>query len=137
MRERMERELGSPNDLKTGKGGIIDAEFAAQFVQLAYGHAHATLRTPSTALTLRAAAEAHVADPGALQLLEDGYRFLRGLEHRLRVVHDTPVTRLPDDARELEKLARRAGFPSGEILRDRTYRWRKEIRDAYEAVMHF
>jgi glutamate-ammonia-ligase adenylyltransferase len=136
MRDRMEKELGSHGDLKVGRGGIIDAEFAAQFVQLAYGHAHATLRTPSTALTLRAAAEAHVADPGALQLLEDGYRFLRGLEHRLRVVHDTPVTKLPDDARELEKLARRAGFPSGEILRDRTYRWRSDIRAAYDAVMH-
>jgi glutamate-ammonia-ligase adenylyltransferase len=135
MRDRIERELGHHGDLKVGRGGIIDAEFAAQFVQLAYGHAHATLRTPSTALTLRAAAEARVADPGALLLLEDGYRFLRGLEHRLRVVHDTPVTRLPDDARELEKLARRAGFPSGELLRDRTYRWRRDIRDAYQAVL--
>jgi [glutamine synthetase] adenylyltransferase / [glutamine synthetase]-adenylyl-L-tyrosine phosphorylase len=135
MRDRIERELGSPSDLKVGRGGIIDVEFAAQLVQLACGHDHPELRTPSTAAALRAAAAADVADPAALALLEDGYRFLRRIEHRLRVVNDMPVQRLPDDPRELEKLARRAGFPSGAVLRDRTARWRDDIRRAYEQIL--
>ena len=135
MRDRMEKELGSASDLKVGRGGIIDVEFAAQFVQLAHGHAHATLRTTSTAQALRAAAEERVADPEALVLLEDGYRFLRRIEHRLRVVHDQPVHQLPDEARELEKLARRLGFPSGGILKDRTLRWREDIRAAYLRIL--
>jgi glutamate-ammonia-ligase adenylyltransferase len=135
MRDRMERELGSPGDLKVGRGGIIDVEFAAQCVQLIHGHAHASLQTPSTETALRAAAEAGVADAGALDVLADGYRFLRRIEHRLRVVHDQPVQRLPEDATELEQLARRAGFPSGEVLRERTERWRRDIRAAYDAIV--
>jgi glutamate-ammonia-ligase adenylyltransferase len=135
MRDRMERELGSPGDLKVGRGGIIDVEFAAQCVQLVHGHAHPALRTPSTETALRAAAEAGVADAGALDVLADGYRFLRRIEHRLRVVHDQPVQRLPEDATELEQLARRAGFPSGEVLRERTERWRRDIRAAYDAIV--
>jgi len=135
MRDRMERELGTPGDLKVGRGGIIDVEFAAQYVQLVHGHAHPALRTPSTAAALRAAADAAVADHAALDVLEDGYRFLRRIEHRLRVVHDQPVQRLPADPQELEQLARRAGFPSGDILRDRTERWRRDIRAAYERLL--
>jgi len=135
MRDRMERELGTPNDLKVGRGGIIDVEFAAQYVQLAYGHAHPGLRTPSTSEALAAAGEAGVADADALGLLADGYRFLRRIEHRLRVVHDRAVHRLPDDAGELDKLARRAGYPSGEVLRAHVERWRTEIRAAYEVIM--
>ena len=135
MRDRMERELGSPNDLKTGKGGIIDAEFAAQTLQLAYGHAHPALRTPSTAPALAAARAAGVAAPQDLEVLEDGYRFLRLIEHRIRVVHDRPVHRLPDDAVELGRLARRCGFGSGDALRERVARWQADIRSAYERVM--
>jgi glutamate-ammonia-ligase adenylyltransferase len=135
MRERMERELGSPNDLKTGKGGIIDAEFAAQCLQLAHGHAVPALRTPSTAPALAAARAAGVGPAQDLELLEDGYRFLRLIEHRMRVVHDRPVHRLPDDAIELGRLARRCGFGSGDALRERVGRWQRDIRAAYERVM--
>jgi glutamate-ammonia-ligase adenylyltransferase len=135
MRDRIEKQLGSPGDLKVGRGGIIDVEFAAQFVQLAYGWSEPALRTPSTGEALRAAAAARVADPAALALLEDGYRFLRRIEHRMRVVHDQPVHRLPEDPRELEKLARRAGFPSGGVLAERTARWRRDVRTAYDAIL--
>lgn len=135
MRDRIETQLGARHDLKVGRGGIIDVEFAAQYVQLVWGHAHPALRTPSTAEALRAAAEAGVADVGALILLADGYRFLRLVEHRLRVVHDRPVHRLPDEPRELDKLARRTGFPSGEVLRRRVERWQQDIRAAYDAIL--
>ncbi len=135
MRDRVETQLGARHDLKVGRGGIIDVEFAAQYVQLVWGHAHPALRTPSTAEALRAAAEAGVADVGALILLADGYRFLRLVEHRLRVVHDRPVHRLPDEPRELDKLARRTGFPSGEVLRRRVERWQHDIRAAYDAIL--
>ena len=131
MRGRIERELGGPRDLKTGPGGVIDVEFAAQYLQLAHGHAHAALRTTSTAGALRAAAALGVAPGGIAQLLEDGYRFLRGIEHRLRVVHDQPIHRLPDARVELERLARRAGFPDGAQLVERVERWQHDIRAAY------
>ncbi|MCE9580394.1 MAG: hypothetical protein K8W52_45165, partial [Deltaproteobacteria bacterium] len=133
MRERIERELGSRGDLKAGKGGVIDVEFAAQCLQLAFGAAHPALRTPSTMAALAAATE--VADAGDLALLADGYRFLRRLEHRLRIVHDRPVHHLPTEPRELDRLARRAGFPDGPRLAREVARWRDEIRAAYLRIV--
>ena len=135
MRQRIERELGGHNDLKTGAGGVIDVEFAAQYLQLAHGHVHPELRTPSTVVALRAAARAGVAPAHALELLDQGYRFLRGIENRLRVVNDQPVHRLPETREELDKLARRSGFANGALLREHVERWQREIRATFLALL--
>ena len=79
--------------------------------------------------------EARLLAPDDLEVLEEGYKFLRLIEHRMRVVHDRPVSRLPDDATELGRLARRCGFPSGDALRERVARWQTDIRGAFERVL--
>jgi glutamate-ammonia-ligase adenylyltransferase len=135
MRQRIERELGASDDLKAGAGGVIDVEFAAQYLQLAHGHTHPELRTTSTVHALRAAARAGVAPAHHLELLDQGYRFLRGLENRLRVVNDQPVHRLPQTMAELDKLARRSGFPDGALLRAHVERWQREIRMTFLALL--
>jgi glutamate-ammonia-ligase adenylyltransferase len=131
MRERVEKELGGSADLKTGAGGVMDVEFAAQFLQLVHGHAHPALRTTSTSAALHAAAACGVAPAREIELLDQGYRFLRGIEHRLRVVHDQPIHRLPETRDELDKLARRSGFPDGGVLLEHVERWQHDIRAAY------
>ncbi|NVB84768.1 MAG: bifunctional [glutamate--ammonia ligase]-adenylyl-L-tyrosine phosphorylase/[glutamate--ammonia-ligase] adenylyltransferase [Kofleriaceae bacterium] len=135
MRDKIERELGGKYDLKVGAGGLIDVEFAAQYLQLAYGPAHAELRTTGTSPALRAASSLGIAPDGVVELLDQGYRFLRGIEHRLRVVHDQPIHRLPESRDELDRLARRAGFPDGETLLDRVERWQHDIRAAYRKLL--
>jgi glutamate-ammonia-ligase adenylyltransferase len=132
MRARIERELGGvPTDLKVGAGGVMDVEFAAQYVQLAFGHDHPSLRTTGTSSALRAAAPLGIAPPATLELLDQGYRFLRGIEHRLRVVHDQPIHRLPEARDELARLARRCGVRDGGVLLERVARWQHDIRAAY------
>jgi glutamate-ammonia-ligase adenylyltransferase len=134
MRERIERELGGPGsrrDLKLGAGGIVDIEFAAQYLQLVHGHAHPALRTTATVAALEAAAAAGIAPARDLELLAQGYRFLRKIEHRLRVVHDQPIHRLPEAKGELDKLARRSGFPDGGVLLEHVERWQHDVRSAY------
>src|SRR3569832_2051712 len=135
MRTRIETELGGPNDLKTAPGGIIDIEFAAQYLQLVHGHAHPALQTTSTSLALRAAGAAGIAPLDVTRLLDEGYRFLRHIEHRLRVVHDQPVHRLPETKLELDRLARRSSFADGGELLEHLERWRREIRAAYVFVL--
>ena len=131
MRDRIERELGGANDLKTGAGGIMDVEFAAQYLQLVHGHAHAALRTTSTQGALRAAAACGIAPTRETELLDQGYTFLRNIEHRMRVVHDQAIHRLPDTRVELDKLARRSGFLDGGVLLEHVERWQHDIRAAY------
>jgi glutamate-ammonia-ligase adenylyltransferase len=136
MRDRIEQELASGSgDLKAGRGGLIDVEFAAQALQLVFGGEEPTLRTRQTVGALAAATQRGVADAGDCALLIDGYRFLRRLEHRMRIVHDRSVHRLPDAPRDLELLARRAGFPDGATLRASFERWTHDIRAAYQRVM--
>jgi glutamate-ammonia-ligase adenylyltransferase len=135
MRVKIERELGGKYDLKVGAGGVIDVEFAAQFLQLVHGHAHAALRTTSTSEALRAAATLGIAPAGLVELLDQGYRFMRGIEQRLRVVHDQPIHRLPEAHDELDRLARRAGFPNGATLLEHVERWQHDIRAAYRQLL--
>ena len=135
MRAKIERELARPGDLKTAAGGVIDVEFAAQYLQLVHGHAHPPLRTTSTDAALRTAAALGLAPPEQALLLAEGYRFLRGIEHRLRVVHDQPIHRLPDAKAELDRLARRSSFADGRELLDHVEHWQREIRAAYTKLL--
>ena len=136
MRDRIERELGAgrkrfTGDLKVGAGGVMDIEFAAQYLQLIHGHAHPELRTTGTAPALAAAASLGIAASGDIELLAQGYRFLRKIEHRLRVVHDQPIHHVPEPRGELDKLARRSGYPDGAVLLEHVARWQHDIRAAY------
>ena len=144
MRDRIERELAgaqSSVNMKAGRGGLIDIEFASQFLQLSLGHRHTRLRTPSTEAALRAAAELAAAGAvppslaGPCALLADAYLYLRRLEHRLRIVHDTSEQRLPTDAVALDVLARRLGVTDGATLLEGYRRWTDDVRRAYDAIL--
>jgi len=136
MRDRIERERGARGvDIKTGRGGLIDVEFAAQFLQLVHGHAHEEIRVRGSVAALRAAARLGLADRDSCLVLADGYRYLRRLEHRLRIVHDRSEHRLPDDGDELDKLAHRLRVSDGRAL-VADYRARaRAIRAAYDAIV--
>jgi glutamine synthetase adenylyltransferase len=41
------------------------------------------------------------------------------------------VHRLPESRSELDKLARRSGFPDGGVLQEHVERWQHDIRAAY------
>lgn len=81
MRERIESELGRAGperlDLKNGAGGMVDAEFLAQFLALREGPRRPELRSGTTPAVLEAA--------GRLGLLRDAGDALGALETLRRV----------------------------------------------------
>ena len=138
MRERIESERNdrsSSLDVKTGPGGLIDVEFAAQYLQLVHGHAHTKLQNTSTVRVLEEATNFLPDLAQDCTLLVEGYRFLRHLENRMRIVHDQSVHRLPQDVAALETLARRAGFPDGPSLHSAFVQWTSDIRNAYRRIL--
>jgi glutamate-ammonia-ligase adenylyltransferase len=65
MRERIFREHGSadPWNLKHARGGLVEQEFCAQYLQLAHAHAHPELRRPGTAAVVAAAGRLGLLEP--------------------------------------------------------------------------
>ncbi len=138
MRERIETELGGSVhglDVKVGRGGLIDIEFAAQYIALAYGHQHPEVRSTSTTGILTAASSLGLVRAEDAAVLGEAYDFMRLLEHRMRVVHDRPVHKLPDSPAELDKLARRARFPDGAALQRAFKNWTGAVRSAYRGIL--
>jgi glutamate-ammonia-ligase adenylyltransferase len=109
--ERKAQQAGDDaRDVKTGRGGIRDIEFAIQFLQLLNGGDLPAVRVRNTLAALPALAEAGCLTTQEHQLLDDSYRFLRKTEHRLQLLFDLQTHRLPDDADELRRLALRMGY---------------------------
>ena len=142
MRERMESQLGREStrgkNPKTGRGGLVDVEFAAQFLQLAHGHDHPAVRTSTTPVALARLRNAGLLRPADYEPLAAGYEFLRRVELRLRIVHDYGVDHLPESGPALHQLARRLGY-FGEAPGDRFVaeydRMTRAVREAFDRVV--
>ncbi len=142
MRERMEREIAAESpgryNSKLGRGGLVDVEFAVQFLQLVHGSQHPGIRSRSTPQALVDLREAGLLAPEDQEPLARGYRFLRRLESRLRIVRDRSVDRLPSAGPELLRLARRMGYSgarAGEELLADYERTAAEVRAAFLRVL--
>ena len=114
LRMRMENELAREKDgnynIKTGRGGMVDVEFSVQYLQLKEGFHYPELRTVSTIEALKEIATLGLLPTGAAETLLAGYKFLRKLENRLRIIHDYSVNDLSGTRTYMNKLARRLGY---------------------------
>ncbi len=116
LRTRQVKELVEPRktNVKYSPGGLIDVEYAVQYLQLMHGHAHTRLRTPNTLHALRALGQARVLLPEDVAALRAAYLFFRMLIDGLRIVrgHAKDLV-LPDTSSEaFVFLARRVGYTS-------------------------
>jgi glutamate-ammonia-ligase adenylyltransferase len=131
MRLRIEKERTpcGQDDLaiKTGSGGLMDAEFIAQALCLENGwHEANTLRA------LERGREAGIL-PDAKKLL-DAYGHLRRVEGILRRWSYEGEVVLPDDPAPYYRVSVRCGFATPEDFRKALAKWRKAIREVYEKV---
>lgn len=114
-REVMRRE-SSAREVKLGRGGIRDVEFAVQLLQLVHGRHHPQLRVRATLEGLDVlGTEGFVAEEDAKEL-QDAYVFLRHVEHRLQLEAGRQTHTLPREATKREHLARGMGLVGGEAL---------------------
>jgi [glutamine synthetase] adenylyltransferase / [glutamine synthetase]-adenylyl-L-tyrosine phosphorylase len=148
LRVRMEREIGgehldrSPSryDLKVGRGGIVDVEFATQWLQMRHGE-DLRVRTTETGAALAALASCGYLDTAVAAAFRDGWRFLRRLEQRVRISQETSVSLLEEGAPGLATLARRVGLrdapglPADRALLEVYEAVTRDVRAAYLAVL--
>jgi glutamate-ammonia-ligase adenylyltransferase len=107
MRQRMRAARPVKSDLfdiKHSPGGMIDAEFAVQYLVLAASGQHPALQANAGNIALlRRAEEAALLPPGVGQAAADAYRALRRVQHTARL--DEKPTQLPQQALPAERAA--------------------------------
>lgn len=144
LRTRMEHELaresGGSYNIKTGRGGMVDVEFAVQYLLLKYGCHYPELRTPNTIVALKEIRSAGLLSEADSETLLSGYKFLRRLENRLRIIHDYSSNDLSGPRNYLNKLARRLGYdpvlknPGAAMISDYEATTGK-VRDCYDRIL--
>ncbi|GFO65254.1 bifunctional [glutamate--ammonia ligase]-adenylyl-L-tyrosine phosphorylase/[glutamate--ammonia-ligase] adenylyltransferase [Geomonas paludis] len=144
LRMRMENELAKEStgsyNIKTGRGGMVDVEFIIQFLQLKYGCEHREIRSSNSLEALDAMRMLGIVSEPDCQSLAEGYRFLRRLENRLRIIHDYSMNDLGGPLKYLNKLARRLGYDPmlknpGQALMADYERVTEAVREVYGRIL--
>lgn len=121
-------------EVKLGYGGIRDVEYVIQFLQLLHGARNPEVRHHNSLTALRLLEKAGAILPEERDVLDDAYRFLRLVEHRLQLVQGAQVHRIPADEAQVAALAKRCGFP-GPLPFHAAYRERADaVRRVFERL---
>jgi [glutamine synthetase] adenylyltransferase / [glutamine synthetase]-adenylyl-L-tyrosine phosphorylase len=143
MRRRVEGTLKgdqAERELKLGRGGLRDIEFAVQLLQLVHGRADPSVRSGTTLVALEQLAAGGYVGREDARHLGQAYRWLRTVEHllqlhRLRRTHLLPAA---GDAAGLRRLARGLGH-RGDVLsvlaRERAG-YTREVRRLHEKLFY-
>lgn len=97
-------------EVKTGRGGIRDVEFVVQFLQLLHGGQYPEVRSANTLDAIAQLERVGCLTVEERYIMDDTYRFLRRVEHRLQIVFDRQTHEMPRDPEALRTLAIRMGY---------------------------
>ena len=125
MLERIRRERGSGSDfldLKTGTGGMIEAEFLVQALQMRSG-----IWEPNWQRALIALREIKMVSDRDASNATQSYEVLRRTETALRRFENKNISILPYAPEEQEKLAKRLGYKDVDLFA-------KQYRAARETI---
>ncbi len=130
MVERIRRERGSGSDfldLKTGVGGIIEAEFLVQALQM-----RANIWEQNWERAVDGLHQSGHLDKSDVAKLKNSYAFLRRCELVLRRYDNRSISTLPSDPDEERKFAIRLGCEEFAVFRERYVDARESIHALYD-----
>ncbi len=130
MLERIRRERGSSSDfldLKTGTGGMIEAEFLVQALQMRSG-----IWEPNWQRALIALREIKMVSDRDASNATQSYEVLRRAERALRRFENKNVSTLPSAPEEQEKLAKRLGYKDVDLFAKQYRAARETIHALYD-----
>ena len=140
MRRRVERHIRpgeSDRQLKLGPGGLRDVEFAVQLLQLVHGRTDETLRSGTTLTALAALTKGGYVGRTDGAVLDEAYRFLRTLEHRIQLERLRRAHVVPQSEGDLRRLGRSFGMREPvRMLVDTWGRHAREVRRLHEKLFY-
>jgi glutamate-ammonia-ligase adenylyltransferase len=115
MRRRVEEHVPaaeSARQLKLGPGGLRDVEFSVQLLQLVHGRTDMSLRSGTTLEALAALSRGGYVAREDATVLDESYRLLRTLEHRIQLFQLRRTHLMPTAVPDLRRLGRAVGHRS-------------------------
>ena len=140
LRQRQMSELVKPGQInvKYSAGGIIDVEYAVQYLQLLNGAEYPEIRVTSTLDALWGLRRLQIIRENDYATLHNGYLFLRNLIDGLRIVRgDATDLLLPEEkSEECKALARRLGYRESDRAKAATH-LHADIRETMKRVHEY
>lgn len=113
-RSRRELSRDPERDVKLCRGGIREAEFTIQTLQLLFGGQNPVLQTPSTPKALRQLRSVGLLGHRESMQLGADWALLRRVEHRIHLWTGYQTHSLPSSVLELGRFARSLGYDDAE-----------------------
>ena len=134
LRSRAELSDHPARDLKLGPGGIREAEFFVQTLQLVWGGKEPSLRVRGTLNALeRLRLRGFVNDREARDIAR-AYVLLRRAEHAIQWGTGIQTHLLPTDERDRERLAKVLGYPDAASFGDELTTLRLRVTEAFSSL---
>jgi [glutamine synthetase] adenylyltransferase / [glutamine synthetase]-adenylyl-L-tyrosine phosphorylase len=124
-------------NVKLGEGGIREIEFLVQTLQMVWGGRDPSLRIKSTVRAMIRLVETGHLKAGARQQLDDSYRLLRRIEHRIQMVNDRQTHNLPEAPEQMNRISRFMGYTETTEFALEVLRHAEIVRSNYRAVFEF
>jgi glutamate-ammonia-ligase adenylyltransferase len=115
--ERLPRGADPHRHLKLGRGGLADVEWTVQLIQLQRAFEVPGLRTTSTLDALVAAHEAGLVTGADAEVLAEAWRLASRLRNAIMLWKGRPSDLPPTNFRDLDGIARLAGYPPASAAR--------------------
>lgn len=120
---------------------MVDVEFIAQYLQLKYGKDKPKLHIRNTIDALHVLHDEKLLSTPDYETVVNGYKFLRRVENKLRLIHDQSVNALTADPARLTELAMHLGYPTSsttaaQLLLDEYAERTQAIREVFDRLLN-
>jgi glutamate-ammonia-ligase adenylyltransferase len=132
IQEEAEKAKSDEFDVKKGKGGIREIEFAVQILQLLYGGKIPELQTRSTYKAILKLKEKNILKENEANLLSEAYIFYRKLEHTVQIKNCIQTQSFKfKDAKE---IALKLGFESENEFLKKIEEYRNKVESVFKSL---
>lgn len=129
------RRKGRQQDIKLGQGGIREAEFVVQALQLVHGGRDRSLQEPSLYRAMDAIRAGDYLPAELVDELEEAYTFLRDLEHKLQGYANKQTQALPSSETQRQRVAFAMGYEAWAALDADLQGYREAIHQHFSDVI--
>ncbi|MGA2043435.1 MAG: bifunctional [glutamine synthetase] adenylyltransferase/[glutamine synthetase]-adenylyl-L-tyrosine phosphorylase [Roseiarcus sp.] len=137
MRALIAQEKGDsdPWDLKLVSGGLLEIEFVAQYLVLAFAHDRPGIRDVSTRAVLARAGQAGLLTPAQAEALTAAHRLFTDATQIMRLAVDGPFDPATAAGGVKRRIAAAAALPDFDALAGAVAQAREEVHGAFRDVL--